>query len=42
MQIKVKQLESINEFGSPTDGELEMVRLDNGGLINRGGRSLPF
>lgn len=42
MKIRVIKLDSKNELGNPTDGELEMVRLDNGGLINRGGRSLPF
>lgn len=41
MKIKVKVLESRNELGMQTDGELEMVRF-NGGLINLGGRSLPF
>lgn len=42
MKIKVSKLESKNELGNPTDGELEMVQLDTGGLINRGGKSLPF
>ena len=41
MQIKIIKLESVNELGTATDGELEMIRF-NGGLINYGGRSLPF
>ena len=34
MKIKVSSVESV--------AEIEMVRLDNGGLMNLGGRSLPF
>lgn len=41
MKIEIKVLESRNELGTPTNGELEMVQV-NGKLINLGGRSRPF
>lgn len=41
MKIEVKALESRNELGASTDGELEMVQV-NGKIINLGGRSRPF
>ena len=34
MKIKVSSVESV--------AKIEMVRLDNGGLMNLGGKSLPF
>lgn len=34
MKIKVSEIKSVDE--------IEMVRLDSGGLMNVGGRSLPF
>lgn len=34
MKIKVRDCSSVDQ--------LEIVRLDNGGLMNLGGRSLPF
>lgn len=34
MKIKVSSVDSV--------AKIEMVRLDNGGLMNLGGRSLPF
>jgi hypothetical protein len=34
MKIKVSSVESV--------AKIKMVRLDNGGLMNLGGRSLPF
>lgn len=42
MKIKVEELASVDKYGFETAGELEMVQLDTGGLINRGGRALPF
>ena len=41
MKIRISQLESKDDLGIQTDGQLKMVRF-NGGLINLGGRSLPF
>lgn len=42
MRIKVEEIEPTNAFGQPVDSKIEIVKLDNGNLMNRGGRSLPF
>ena len=43
MRINVTKKDSVDDLGFATDGELEMVELDNKkGLMNIGGRSLPF
>ena len=42
MKIKVKKLKSVNELGIETSGEIEMKKLDNGKIMNYGGKSLPF
>ena len=41
MKIKVEELESRDSVSIATAGKLEMVRFQ-GGIINIGGRTLPF
>lgn len=42
MKIRVKELESVNELGFRTDGEIEIKKILGGSLHNIGGRSIPF
>ena len=43
MRINVTKKDSVDDLGFATDGEIEMVGLDDKkGLMNSGGRSLPF
>lgn len=41
MKINVIEVESKNALGTKTDGEIEIVKANNG-LINVGGRTMPF